>query len=415
MSSFNVPVKKGLMSFPTPPSIITLVLKVESKNAIQELFDFFSKSVACLHFRYIDDCNLEYNKNKIFQYTIPSELTDLGKICSYVGHNFTPPKEESFGSIAINEENKIIALNVSHRFCDGGFFKFLLDKFNKHEFPEQLPILPRFSAEIFRNEINDAPDIKSLFNDPSIFRLIPNKITTKTHPSSYFINYDIKMKANEFKAYDESKNSPRSITDLMYLSHYFASACYKEKLFDKFSVATIIDLRESLNYKPDFLNCYQCAQIIPTVSNISPNDKLSDLSIRLRNDLKLQRKQNKQFAMLKAKCDINSIVHGIMLYYSAVGVMNIKRPIIDAYAGILVNCSNPKSISAVNDQVTLFNWSVRDDERKKNDFTTQILYNPNIFDSSEMSLYGRRIKYFLHNISLDQKIGDVYNIIKKVK
>ena len=81
--------------------------------------------------------------------------------------------------------------------------------------------------------------------------------------------------------------------------------------------------------------------------------------------------------MLVIQC---SIVHGIMLYYSAVGVMNIKRPIIDAYAGILVNCSNPKSISAVNDQVTLFNWSVRDDERKKNDFTTQLWYNQNIFD-----------------------------------
>lgn len=413
--SFIVPVKKGLMSFPTPPSIITLVLKVESTNAIQELIDFFSRSVACLHFRYIDDLNLEYNKNKLFQYTIPSELTDLGKVCSYVGHNFTPPKEEAFGSIAINEKNKIIALNVSHRFCDGGFFKFLLDKFSKHEFPEQFPILPRFTAEIFKREIDNAPNIKSSANDTSIFRLIPNKITKRKHPSSYFINYDINMKATEFKTYDKSKNSPRNITDLMYLSHYFASACYKEKLFDKFSIATIIDLRESLKYKPDFLSCYHCAQIIPTVSYISPNDKLSDLSIRLRNDLKLKRRQHKQFSMLKATFDINSIINGIILYYSAVGVMNIKRPIIDAYAGILVNCSNPETISNVNDQITLFNWSVRNDEKMKNDFTTQVLYNPNIFDSSEMNLYGKRIEYFLKNISLDQKIGDVYNIIKKIK
>lgn len=411
----NLPLKKGLMSFATPSSTIQLALKVESSNSISELYDFFTKSVACLHFRYIDDCNLEYNKNKIFQYNIPSELTDLGEVSTYVGLNFTPPKEEAFGSIAINEKNKIFVLNVSHRFCDGGFFKYLLDKFSKKEYPNQTPMLPRFSSDIFKEEIKNAPVIKSFMNDENIFRFTPNKLASTTSTNHYYVNYDIKMKANEFKTYDRSKNSPRNITDIMYLSQYFASSAYKEKLFNKFSITTILDLRESLSYKPDFLSCYHCAQITPTVSGISPNDKLSDLTKKLKEDLKLQRKQNKQFSMLKAKVDVNSIVQGIPLCYSAVGVMNIKRPIVDAYAGILMNCSSPKSVSDAHDQIALFNWSVKDDEQKKNDFTTQIWYNPNIFDSNEIQLYGKRVEYVLKNVSLDQRIGDVYNAVKKIK
>lgn len=413
--SVTIPLKKNQMVFTTSSSTIQLVLKVDSSKAVSDLVDFFSKSVACLHFRLKDENNLEYTKDKIYHYTIPSNITDLKDVSDYVGLNFTPDVKDSFGSIATNEKNKLFVLNVSHRFSDGGFFKFLLDEFNKGEYPKETPILPRFTNDIFSKEIKEAPVITPPLNDKSIFRFNPNKLASPNLPATHCTHYDIKMKASEFKTYDPIKNTPRSITDIMYLSLYFASASYKEKLFDKFSVATVIDLRTLLPYKPDFLNCYHCGHLYPTISNISPSDKLSSLSKRLKDDLSLKRKKDFHFSLIKSVPDMNSLSYGVGLGYSAVGVMTIKRPIIDAYVGILTNCSQPKSVKNALDQMSLFNWSVRDEERKKNDFTTQLWYNQNIFDKDEIKLFAKRIEYFLKNVSLDERIEDVYETIRKIK
>ena len=396
--SINIPLKKGQMNFSTPSSTIQLALRLDSADYIPQLMDFFSKSLACLHLRLKDENNLVYTKDKIFHYSIPSELTNLGEVSDYVGLNFTPPYEESFGSIATNEKNKLFVVNVSHRFCDGGFFKFLLDKLNNREYPSELPIQPRFASEIFKEEIKNAPTITAPINDENIFRFKPNKLNSLSHPATHQAHYDIRMKASDFKTYDPSKNSPRNITDIMYLSLYFASAAYKETLFDKLSVQTVIDLRTLLPYEADYLSCYHCGHLYPTISGISPKDKLITLSKRLKDDLNLKRKENKHFSLMKTIPDMKSISYGIGLCYSAVGVMNIKHPIVDAYAGITMACSQPKSISQTSDILSLFNWSVKDDEKKKNDFTTQLWYNKNVFDQNELNFQKKKFKKLIKKL-----------------
>lgn len=413
--SINIPLKKGQMNFTTPSSTIQLALKLESADYIPKLMDFFSKSLACLHLRLKDEDNLVYTKDKLYHYTIPSEITNLGDVSDYVGLHFTPSYEESFGSIATNEKNKLFVVNVSHRFCDGGFFKFLLDNLNKGQYPTELPILPRFATDIFQDEIKNSPTITAPMNDKSIYRFLPNKLASPINPIIYQAHSDIKMKANEFKTYDPIKQAPRNITDIMYLSLYFASSCYKNSLFDGLSVQTVIDLRDLLPYKPDFLSCYHCGHLYPTISNISPKEKLREVSQKLKDDLKLKRKQNKHFSLMKTKPDINSVSYGIGLCYSAVGVMDIKRPIVDAYAGITMNCFQTKSVSKTFDILSLFNWSVRDVEKNKNDFTTQLWYNKNVFDQNEVDLLRKRVEFFLKNVSLDEKVEDVYETIKKIK
>lgn len=413
--SINIPLKKGQMNFSTPSSTIQLALKLESSDYIPQLMDFFTKSLACLHLRLKDENNLVYTKDKVYHYSIPSELTDLGEVCDYIGTHFTPSYEESFGSIATSDKNKLFVVNVSHRFCDGGFFKFLLDKFNNHEYPSEIPIIPRFASDIFKDEIQKAPSMAAPINDRSIFRFRPNKLASPIKPATYQAHYDIKMKANEFKTYDQSKNTPRSITDVMFLALYFASSCYKNSLFEKLSVQTVIDLRTLLPYKADFLSCYHCGHLYPTISGISPDDKLKTVSQKLKDDLNLRRKENRHFSLMKATPDANDVAYGIGLCYSAVGVMDIKRPIVDAYAGITMRCSQPKSVSQTFDILSLFNWSVRDSEQNKNDFTTQLWYNKNVMDQSEVNLLEKRVRYFLKNVSLDEKVGDVYETLKKIK
>lgn len=106
----------------SPPSYIQLTLNLETKDAIKELSDYLTESVASLHLCLKDTNHLEYHKN-VLQFEVPSRLTDLQDIGRFVALNFTPQPDKSFASLAYNEENKIIVLSTNHLFCDGGFFQ----------------------------------------------------------------------------------------------------------------------------------------------------------------------------------------------------------------------------------------------------------------------------------------------------
>lgn len=441
--SINIPIKKSQMNFATHSSHVQLVLKVESSEAMSDLMNYFTKTVACLHLRLKNDTNLEYMKN-IHHFTIPSELTNLHDIQQFTALNFTPPYNEAFGTLATNEKNKIIALNASHRFCDGGFFKFLLNHYNNKYFPKNTPILPKFSSDIFKEEIQNSPDLTPFVNDPKITRFHPSKLPSNTeinkmnkfeslyninnnynygknvvdpkdHQFKYYQSYDIRMTASEFSTFNKSKNAPRELTKLMWLSQYFAASAYQNKPFDSFKIGTIVDLRPNLPNKPNFLNCYHCGQIAAYAPSISLNEKLSDFGKRLQQNLLDQRKNNAQFSLFKWSVNPNAIIPGIALGYSAVGAMNIQRPIVDAYVGIIMGAPKAKSPQTVCDALNLFNWSVSNKSENRNDFITQVWYNPNVFDYNEISHYGRRVEYFIRNISLNQTVGEVYDIIKKVQ
>lgn len=121
---------------------------------------------------------------------------------------FTPPYAEFFGSIATNEKNKLFVVNVSHRFCDGGFIKFLLDKLNNHEYPTEISILPRFSTDIFKDEIANSRTISAPINDKSIFRFRPNQLASPINTYKIQAHTDIKMKANQtYFLYETLKNN----------------------------------------------------------------------------------------------------------------------------------------------------------------------------------------------------------------
>lgn len=440
--AINIPIQKRQMNFATPSSHVQLVLKVESEKAMSDLVDYFSRSVACLHLRLKNDTNLEYLKD-IHHFTIPSELTNLRDVQRFAALNFTPPSNVAFGSLATNDKNKIVVLNASHRFCDGGFFKFLLDHYNNKHFPKKVPILPHFSSDIFRDQIQNSPDLTPFLNDPLITRFCPVRLSErnenlnseifdgiyniskrynygstvvdpKDNQCQFFQSYDIRMSASEFSTFDKAKNAPREMTKLMWLAQYFAASAYQNKPFSDFKICTVVDLRPNLPNKPNFLNCYHCGQISPYVPSISLNDKLSDLGNKLRQNLLDQRNKNHQFSMFKWSVNPNKIIPGVSLGYSAVGSMNIQRPILDAYVGIIMGTSKATSPQTVADALTLFNWSISNKSEKRNDFVTQIWYNPNVFDYKDISHYGRRVEYFIRNISLDQQVGEVYEIIKKI-
>lgn len=85
--------------------------------------------------------------------------------------NFTSPYDKTFVSIAYNEENKIIVLNTNHRFCDGGFFKFLMSCYTDHIAPKEIPHFPRFTSDVFREQIKKVPAMIPFVNDENMTRI----------------------------------------------------------------------------------------------------------------------------------------------------------------------------------------------------------------------------------------------------
>lgn len=432
----------------SPPSYIQLTLKLETQAAIKELEDYFSKSVASLHLRLKDSNHLEYHNN-ILKFEIPSSLTDLQDVGRFVALNFTPPPDKAFGSIAYNDENKIVVLNTNHRFCDGGFFKFLMSNYTDHIYPKETPHFPRFTSDVFKDQIAKAPDIVPFVNDESVTRIknirpnsninlvsknqasrdfkyvyhpdgknynfTDNVIDDKnSHQMKYLGESEIRIPAREYKSFNPKKNAPEHLTEYLWLSHYFAASAYVGKPFKSFKIRTVNDLRRYLP-KPDFLNCYHCAVTAPFVPNISLDDKLSKVGTELREDLLRLRNNDAHFSNLKAVANIGDICQGVDLGITGVGAIKIRRPILDAHCSFLANATKVGDLSTLAGSLYLMSFSgFNKDFPEINNITTKTMHNPNIFPPEVIDTYLRRVRFVLTQVSLDQTIGEVFDQVIKV-
>lgn len=400
-----------------------------------------------MHLRLKDENHLEYSKD-ILKFHIPSRITDLQQAGRFVGLNFTPPTNVAFGSIAVNEENNIIVLNANHRFSDGGFVRFLMQRVAKKSYPKETPIWPKFTSDVFKDEIAAAPEMSSAFTDPELTRIRkikPNneiKLISRNTPTQEFYgiyhpdgkNYNftdnvIQDKSNnqknymgevefglhpdEFISYDKKKNAPSNLTEYLWLSQYFAASAYVGKPFNSFKIITENDLRRYLKH-PDFLNCYHTASTCPHDPSISLDDKLSKIANTMRKDLLHLRDINAHFSNLKCKVEPSKIVPGIDFGVSGVGALPIRRPMIDAHFSILANATKVGDLSNYVGSLFIMSTSASDPKKPNNKIFTKIMYNPNIMNDRTINTYLNRIRYVMTKASFDQTVGEVFDGVMKV-
>lgn len=441
-------INKKETTFASPPSYIQLSIRVENVSAIKELEDYFRRSAACLHLRLKDQNHLEY-RDEIQKFELPSSLTDLQEAGRFAGMNFTPPYDVAFGSIAVNEENKIIILNANHRFCDGGFFKFLMKNYTMNTPPKEVPLFPRFTSDLYADQIANAPDILSYLNDPNMTRIKSIKpVTTikmaktnifsrefkriyhpdgknynftgniiedeKTGQKRYLDEAEVIIPAKQYKTYDPRKNAPEHLTEYLWLSQYFAASAYQGKLFKNLKIRTVNDLRRYLKH-PDFLDCYHCAVTAPSCPSVSPDDKLSKVAKILRNDLLKLRQNEAHYSILKAPTDPSSLIPGIDLGITGVGPILIRRPIVDVHCSFLANATQVGNYSRYIGSLFLMSFSGYNKSSPKNNITSKIMYNPNILSKEDVDTYMQRIRYVLTHASFDQTIGEVFDEVVKIK
>ena len=409
--SITIPIKKGQMNFVSPPSYVQLALEVESKEAIPTIVNYLSKSVAALHLRLKDENTFEFNKDKLIHYYLPTNNMTIQEAGHFCLDNLTPESDEAFGCIATNDHQ--VVLNASHRFCDGGFFKFLMDHFPNA--PKEQPIIPRFTNDLFRDQIKNAPDGFIPYPyDTELSRIHPKSLPLNQSHKFIKLQY-IRLNANEYKNYNPQKNAPDKITETNWMAIYFASSCYEGKLFKNFKVPTVNDLRRFIlpkGTKPDFLNGYHCAHVAPIARNISPDEKIIDVAKRIKTNLIQMQNDNILFSTFKPDTN-HPIVPGFHVGYSGIGQIKIKRPIIDANVSIRMFAGKSDDVKSAAGGLSTFCWSV-DNGKGSNRFVTQLGYSPNQINEEEVKLYSKRIEYFFRNITLDRKIGDVFEEIKKV-
>lgn len=362
--------------------------------------------------------------------------------------NFTPPTDVALGSIAINEENKIIVLNANHRLCDGGFFKFLMNNYISGNWPKDSPKFPRFTSDLFNDRISKSPKVLSLLNDPTVTRihniepmhdikLLPNNISTRVfkdvyHPDSkdynfagniidsstnqkrYMNNVEIVIPAKNYKTYNPKTNAPSHLTEYLWLSQFLVGSALNGKPFTSFKIKTVNDLRRYLP-NPGFVDCYHCSVTAPSVPSISLDDKLSTIGRKLRKDLFNMMDAGINFSVLKSPVDQEKIITGIDFGITGVGAIRIKKPIVDAHLSFLANATQIGNVSNYIGSIFLSTVSAFNLSTHENNIVSKVSYNPNLFSEKDIKTYMERIRYILTNVSLDETVGNVFDKVIKIK
>lgn len=433
--------------FPTPPAYLQLSIKVDNAKAISDLANYFKRQCAALHLRLKDENNIEYKKD-ILKYNLPSFITDLQQAGKFAGLNFTPPMEDAFGSIAINEQNKIIVLNVNHHFGDYEFFKFLLHNFYNNNVTKETPHFPRFTSDVFKKEIERSPKKIAYKNDSKMTRIEPpkeisdtksklpnifgtnyssafhpkekdynlatNVIDKNTHQKVFMEEEEIIIPQEYYKSYNQIKKAPEFMTEYLWLSHYFAASAYKGDLFKSFKVKTLVDLRKHLRYQPDFEDCYHCSIVAPYVQSISADDKLFNVVSILRNDLEKKINEKEHFSAIKATIETPKSIPGIDFGIIGLGAFNIQKPIVDLHCSFLSNATKIGDKNDFSGTLYMMSFSPFNQVSPSNEIVTKLIYNPNVFPYKYAGTYMRRVSNVLTNASLSQTVGEVFDEIKKI-
>lgn len=211
------------------------------------------------------------------------------------------------------------------------------------------------------------------------------------------------LPAKQYKTYNPSKNAPEHLTEYLWLSQYFAASAYQGKPFKNLKIKTVNDLRRYLD-NPDFLDCYHCPITAPSCPSISSDDKLSKVAHILRTDLLKLRKNEAHYSILKAQTDPSKLITGVDLGITGVGAIMIRRPIVDVHCSFLANTQQIGHYSEHIGSLFLMSFSGFNKSSPKNNITSKLIYNPNIFSKEDADTYMHRIGYVLTHTFLREAI-----------
>ena len=400
-------------------STLQFALTLNDKSIIPKFVNYLKHNVIALHIKINDDYLVSHN-DVIPIFKIPDSHSSLQKAAYFTAHHFTPSYNKSFASIAVGNDKVI--LNINHSMADGGYFKFLLkdfiEKYNSNpsnnDFkPKFLPSFPKETFQVFKDKLEKAPDIPLWADDPYITKVTVRNYTPKLDENdirnaepSYFT---LKTNANSLMCYDKQQQKVKGYTETLWLSHILSTIVHNKKLDQYAGVSTCVDLRQWMKNQPDVSICNSFSVVNPHAP-INKNMTLKEFSILLRKDLEFRLKRNEQYTFVKYisqpslpgqsenKPEIQNSPPVVGLELTSMGEIQLHKPFTDAWVSLTSTLGNSKTI------ISLMSFGVKSE--KKHEIIIRLRYDPHNFNEQEMKIYGKTINYFIHNISLNQKIGD---------
>lgn len=385
------------MAFVAPPSYIHMGWQLESPKAVQKALDFFCQSVPCLHLQMPDPSHMIYNigSNSVLKYRVP-EFRELYQVCDYCADHYGHiPKTLRFGYIGYNDHQ--IVLCTSHRFADGGFYKFLVDHFLRNEYPKEIPMFPHKMHDIFKKEIAEAAPIPNCFVNPELTRYHPHDKPDKNNTTVGITM--ARMKATDFKMLNASKTGPKSFNESVWLSNYLVASYFTGKLLPTFGTTIQNDLRQYFKRKPTFLDCYMTSPLNVTCK-VDPDMTLAEMGHNLRQDLIRRKKNGEQFAYQKSFIDQSKWnLNGLRIESSPVGRIPIKRPILDVWTGARLTTKSSGLLS-----FTVDNGDV-------NTFYLNFRYSLDMMSERDGKKLSEICLYFFKNIDHNRTVKDSFKEI----
>ncbi|OHT01459.1 hypothetical protein TRFO_31726 [Tritrichomonas foetus] len=416
------------MMFASSPCWIQLSIELEDERYVPQFVESLQKSLPGLRMKMNADEIIIHNKEQpILQ--IPKEIKKLNEVSNWHCINHTPSIHEVLASIAVRDN--IISINHNHVCSDGTYLKNIVEKIvdqigknlRSNNEADLKNLLPQSGFAAFKQSVdNQMNSIYYFYNeDPFISRIMPHRPIQPSHQTGIYELFESKI--SDLAIVKNSKDGKvKGMTESLWASIILSIEAfnqYNNKTSMGHGASTVVSLRPYLSGKFAEFNekfpwhvGYQCSAIrTSTDGPLNMNDKISDITGKMRSQLMSKIQQGEQFKFMAATRRLQSGMFypqqpGLGIELSNVGPVRIKRPIKDFYMGSL----GPADAAG---GCCLFTYSTICEDHSHDKIRTQLLYSDRDMNPIDAKLVAGAIDFALREIGPENSVGDSIEILKQ--
>lgn len=376
-------------------SNLQLALKIEHPKFIPELIEEIQNSMISFRTRFNGD-NVEITNKKYDALNLPKNLKSMQDMCLWTSNNCYP-YDKTLGTIAVN--NQYIVFNTQHLVADGHALTSLASRLANGIKTRKITGLPISNFDIFKKEIEEAPDQKEYFDNSKKYQMFPRR---KIQNTNRFDSVNLTIPIDKLQCFSKKDKKCHRISEAFWSAAILSGFALNNN-FGKACILTVVDLRQFMKTKLSLLNLNMWSHVYEYAEpNI--NDEIETMYRKLRNDYNDNISKGRQFTFLKNGIEFPS--DNLAAQVSSVGPIHIKPPIIDAFIN---------SDFTINGSNYLINNTYSVIGNGKNDIHILTSFPPDGMYRKDAKRYSKMFEYCMKYISPNMRFKDVIDELCKIK
>ena len=411
---------------------VILTLKFDDKDTVKDTVEKLKDEIIGINLRLEGNYLVRRKKEDIQVHQLPpsSNFDSIYSMTSWASTKYLPNFKHEMGTISCNDDT--IILNLNHAICDGkyiagvahhigdplvkptnSYFPITLDEEFKSEVEERLTKPPSF----FRNDKNN-----TIFHDFGMEKTPTELLYDEFYDTKTFSNYDSKKKICKnltsaiVTGYCLSAMALQGDTEITHIGGSMACDMRNELRNKKINhIENIFHQNSPYNRDrndpndPITLNHTNIFAVCPITAKISPDTKINECYSRLNQCLRRHFDSNKEdlfdYRSTMGKENPEDVSNGIMICYSNLGPIRVKKPVKDLY---LYNmCIN----RAFDFAIPLLTYAIIDESNDRNEFHSQVRYEGNGLTGKQAITLSKSLKHYLQtfngNSTLEEALKDI--------